>query len=75
MCGTWFYDYGFHNNLSCEMHKKVSPYQSGSKRCDLYLSEKLTIICADPVTLLNKRTELISKCLHKNKFLLANIKK
>ena len=54
-------------NLSSEMHKKASPCQCVSKRCDLCL-----IICADPDTLLNKRTELISRCRHRNKFLLAN---
>ena len=37
-------------------------YQCGSKRCDI-------IICADPDTLLNRRTELISKCHYRNKFL------
>ena len=35
------------------------------KRCDLCLLEKVSIICADPDTLLNKRTELITKCRHK----------
>ena len=64
-------DHGLNNSLSWETHKKASPYQCGSKRCDLCLSEKFSIICAGPDTLLNKRTELISKCLHRNKFLLA----
>ena len=58
-----------------EIHKKASPYQCGSKRCDLCLSEKVSIICADSDTLLNKRTELISKCYHGNKFLFAKVKK
>ena len=68
-------DHGLDNNLSWEIHKKTSPYQRGSKRCDLCLSEKVSNICADPDTLLNKRTELISKCRHRNKFLLAYVKK
>ena len=68
-------DDGLDNNLSWEIHKKASPYQCGSKRCDLCLSEKVSIICADPDTLLNKITELISKCHHANKFLLAKVKK
>ena len=68
-------DNGFVNNLSSEIHKKVSPYQSGSKLCDLCLSEKVSIICVDPDTLLNKRTELISNCRHRNKLLLAKFKK
>ena len=56
-------DHGYDNNLSWEIHKKASPYQ----RCDLCLSENVSIICADPDTLLKKRTELISKCCHRNK--------
>ena len=68
-------DHGLDNNLSWEIHKKASPYQCGSKLCDLFLSEKVSIICADPNTLLNKRTELISKSHHRNKFLLAYVEK
>ena len=47
-------DPGLDNNLSWENHKKVSPYHCGSKRCDLCLSENVSIICADPDTLLKK---------------------
>ena len=36
---------------------------------------KTCVICADPDTLLNKRTELISTCRNRNKFPLANVKK
>ena len=68
-------DHGFNNILLWEIHKKARPYQCGSKRCDQCLLKKISIICADPDTLLNKRTELISNCHHRNKFLLANIKK
>ena len=32
------------------------------------LSEKVSIISADPDTLTNKRIELILKCRHRNKF-------
>ena len=66
-------DHGLDNNLSWEVHKKHSPNQCGSKRCDLCLSENVSIICADPDTLLNKTTELISKRHHRNKFLLAKV--
>ena len=57
-------DHGLNNNLSWETHKKASPYQCGSKRCDLCLPETVSIICTDPDTLLNKKTEQISKCRH-----------
>ena len=68
-------DHGLDNNPLWEIHKKVSPYQCDSKRCGLCLSEKYSIIFADPYTLLNKKTELISKCHHRNKFSSANVKK
>ena len=67
-------DHGIDNNLPWEIHKKASPYQCGSKRCDLCLQEKRSIICADPDTLLNK-TEVFSKSRHRSKFLLAKVKK
>ena len=66
---------GFDINLSWKIHEKVSPYQCGSKHWNLCLSEKVSIIFADPDTLLNKRTEPISKCCHRNKFSLVSIKK
>jgi len=52
----------------------AASYRGGMKRCNLCLTEKLIIIQADPQTLLNKRTELISKCRHQNKYLLKNFK-
>ena len=68
-------DHSLDNNLSWEIHKKASPYQCGSKRYGLCLSEKVSIMCADPDILLSKRTGLISKCRHRIKFLLAKVKK
>ena len=68
-------DYGLDNSLSWELHKKASQYQCGSKRCDLCLSENVSIICAYPDTLVNRRTELISRCRHRNKFSLAYVNK
>ena len=49
---------------------KASLYICDSKRCDLCLTEKLLIAKADPRTLLNKRSEIVSKCRHRNKFTL-----
>ena len=43
-----------------------------SKRCHLCLTEKLYLIRAEKPSLLNKRSELISKCRHENMFYLAN---
>ena len=53
--------------------KKVPSYSNIPKRCLLFLHEKLEIInYPRPDQLLNKRSELISRCRHANKFLLCN---
>ena len=55
--------------------KKVSPYSNISKKCLLCLHGKIEIIdFPRPEELLNKRSELISKFRHTNKFLLRNYK-
>ena len=50
------------SGLSQEIRWKIvqhaTPYQCGSKTCNLCLSEKLQIFQADPNKLLNKRSEL-----------------
>ena len=46
-------------------------YSNITKRCCLCLHKKLaTITYPYPVELLNRRSELVTKCRHKNKFLL-----
>ena len=52
--------------------KRAPAYSCLSKRCELCLTEKLMILSADRSTLLNKRTEIVSKCRHQNKFYLSN---
>ena len=44
-----------------------------TKCCQLYLYEKYAIITyPDPENLLNKRSEIMSKCPHQRKILLSN---
>ena len=52
--------------------KKCNKYKSGSKMCDVCLSEKLEILKGRKKgeRLLNKRSELMNKCRHKRKFIL-----
>ena len=47
---------------------RATAHTCGMKQCHLCLSEKLTILLAKPDTLLNKRSELVAKCRHRNKF-------
>ena len=58
--------------IKWKIHRKAYTYRSGSKRCDLCLTEKLTILEADPQTTLNSRSELNSKCRHNWKYKLRN---
>ena len=53
---------------------KVSSYIYGSKHYDLCLTEKLLIAKADRRTLLNKKSEIVSKCRHRNKFTLKRFR-
>ena len=52
----------------------ATPYKCGTRRCDLCLTEKYVIAHADQEHLLNKRTEIISKCRHRNKYLIKYVK-
>ena len=51
---------------------RASAYDNRTKRCNLCLAEKASIITADKEKRLNKRNDLISKCRHMNKFLFSN---
>ena len=55
-----------------EILRKAPAYSNLSKRCDLCLMEKLMLISPAQSTVLNKRSEIISKCRHRNKFYLSN---
>ena len=62
-------------NLKWSKVKSVPSYSNISKNCLLCLQEKLQIVnFEDQDHLLNKRSELISKCRHANKYLLRNYK-
>ena len=53
--------------------KSLPAYSNISKKCQLCLQEKFEILnYPNPNELLNKRSQLISKCRHVNKFLLSN---
>ena len=68
-------DLGVTPCLTWSIIKSVKPYSNISKKCSLCLFEKFMIITYEtPDELLNKKTELISKCRHENKYLLKNYK-
>ena len=61
-------------HLKWSVKSYASRYKCGTSRCDLCLTEKMIIALADPKVLLNKRTELMSKCCHRNKFIMSKVK-
>ena len=60
-------------NLQWSIKAYASPYKCGTRKCDLCLTEKMIIATSDPKKFLTKQTELVSKCRHRNKFLLSKI--
>ena len=63
-----------HAEIEWSILKKCKKYTSGSRRCDVCLSEKLEILKAVKTgdKMLNVRSELMYKCPHRRKFLLAS---
>ena len=61
-------------NISYKIDWKIitraKSYKSGSRSCNLCLTEKLCILKKPKC--INKRSEIISKCRHMNKFLVKN---
>ena len=52
--------------------RKCPPYNYNSRKCYLCLNEKLEIALYEGENLLNKKTELISKCCHQNVHAIAS---
>ena len=62
-------------SLKWSIMKRAKSYSNTSKVCRLCLQEKLEILrYPNKSELLNKRSEIVSKCRHMNKFMLANYK-
>ena len=51
---------------------EAHPRQKGVKMCNLCNLEKTSIAIADPTTSLNKRSEILQRCRHRDKLVLAN---
>ena len=61
-------------NIKWSILDRAPPFANGSKTCHLCVTEKFHIIFHQEGQLLNKRSEILSNCRHKNKFLLSNFK-
>ena len=52
--------------------QQALPYKCGTRRCDLCLSEKLHISTLDRRKKLNDKSEVVSDCRHRPKYLFSN---
>ena len=60
------------SNISQEILGTITSYNQSAKLCLLCLNEKLAIALQGDDNMLNKRSKVISKCRHRNKYMLAN---
>ena len=58
-------------SVKWSIYRKCAPYMCGSRKCDLCLTEKAAIILADPRTLINEKSEILSGCRHRARFRFA----
>ena len=61
-------------DIRWDIAAKSNSYKPGARRCNLCLMEKVLISEGKKSNMLNKRSELVAMCRHKNKFLLKSIK-
>ena len=57
--------------VTWKIMRKCKSYNPNSKKCNLCSSEKFEIATFMGTNILNKRSEVISKCRHQNKYSLA----
>ena len=70
---------GLEGNIKWEIARRAAPYKCSTRKCDLCTTEKLEIALANananPDSLLNKRSEIVSACRHRTKFTAENFLK
>ena len=67
-------DRGIAYSIKWRIAALARPYQCGTRRCDLCLTEKTLIARSRHSGLLNSRTEIVSKCRHRKKYTLMETK-
>ena len=66
-------DSNINYELKYKIISKAQPYNPKFKQCGLCLKETTIIITQPEISTLNKRNELTSKCMHRDKFLLGKV--
>ena len=61
-------------SLKWRIKAKLTLYQCAARKCDLCLPDKSSNSLIWRIGLLNKRSEFLSKCWHRNRFIIENIK-
>ena len=59
-------------SIKWKVIKRCRPYSNISKRCNLCLHEKFVIMYHPELCSLNSRSEFVTACRHRRKFLLCN---
>ena len=73
---VWEGGYNPKPNVNWSIVKKANRCKPGMKKCDLCTTEKLYILKASgDKNNINKRCEIASICVHRNKYKLAKIKR
>ena len=54
--------------------KNILSYRPEIEKCNLCIGEKKEILLADENKIINRNDEILTKCRHRNKYLLENVK-
>ena len=60
------------SNITWTKVKEINPRRKGERICGLCNMEKTYIAAGDPAVLLNKRTEIMERCRHRDNLVLTN---
>ena len=61
-------------NIKWKVLRTTKKYKCGTRKCMLCLEEKYQILTKECKEMLNKKTEIISTCRHRKKYLLSSMK-
>ena len=54
--------------ITWSIYARAMPYKGGGKPCRLCLKEKVAIAECPPKRLINSRSEILTKCIHRHNF-------
>ena len=60
--------------INWSIERRAQSYKCGTRLCNLCLAEKVIIARSTNPRMINKRSEIMNKCRHRNKFLLSSVR-